>query len=268
MGEAHAALVEDVEDRVPPVGEVAGSPRRHRPRPTGGNIATYFQIAEPVKPDDGVDAEPLRRPRRHLHLLGRALPHALGVAVAPDPVGQDRPVPLVDRVVADGLALEVVGDRPDLEAVLLQQVELALDVRVVLRGPPHVEVVAPAGDLEAVVPPLGRRARHISLERQVGPLAGEQGDGSGHGVPFSVSSPAAAVEWASRPASRSRTSTAARRARAGGPGSEQSRTGPSAGSSGSRPWVPETGCRVQRHDAHRVAQADLLAGQGGGRPAP
>ena len=92
--------------------------------------------------------------------------------------GQDAAVPLVDRVVADGLALEVVGDRVDLEVVLLEQVELALDVAVVVPAP-GVEVVAPAGDLEAVVAPPGGELGHL-LERQVGPLAGEQGDRSGH----------------------------------------------------------------------------------------
>ena len=85
----------------------------------------------------------------------------------------------VDRVVADGLALEVVGDREDLQAVLLQQVQLALDVGVVLGALPRVEVVAPAGDLEPVVAPLGGELGHL-LEGQVGPLAGEQRDRSRH----------------------------------------------------------------------------------------
>ena len=47
MREPDADLVEDVQDRVPPVGEVlvAGVDRL-----AGGNIAMYFQIDEPVNP--------------------------------------------------------------------------------------------------------------------------------------------------------------------------------------------------------------------------
>ena len=57
---------------------------------TGGNIATYFQIDEPVKPTT-VSTPSLRGgPGGVLHLLGGPLPDALGVAVAPDPVRQDR----------------------------------------------------------------------------------------------------------------------------------------------------------------------------------
>ena len=94
-------------------------------------------------------------------------------------------MPLVDRVVADRLALEVVGDREHLEVVLLEQVELGLDVAVVLGRLPGVEVVAPAGDLEAVVAPAGGELATL-LERQVGPLAGEQRDRSCHRRSFSL----------------------------------------------------------------------------------
>src|SRR5690606_14011278 len=60
----------------------------------------------------------------------------------------------------------------------LQELEPAGDVLVVVPAP-RVEVVAPAGQLEAVVPPPGREAGHL-FQRQVGPLAGEQGDRSCH----------------------------------------------------------------------------------------
>src|SRR5699024_3599566 len=46
-------------------------------------------------------------------------------------------------------------------------------------GAPRVEVVAPAGDLEAVVAPLAGEPGHL-LERQIGPLSGEQRDRSCH----------------------------------------------------------------------------------------
>ncbi len=87
-------------------------------------------------------------------------------------------MPLVDRVVADRLPLEVVRDRPDLEPEGVEQVELALYVGFVVPAV-GVEVVAPAGDLETVVAPAGGELRHF-LEREVGPLAGEQGDRASH----------------------------------------------------------------------------------------
>ena len=40
-------------------------------------------------------------------------------------------------------------------------------------------MVTPAGDLQPVVPPSRRQSAHL-LERQIGPLAGEQGDWFGH----------------------------------------------------------------------------------------
>ena len=86
----------------------------------------------------------------------------------------------VDRVVADRLALEVVGDRPHLQPVALEDRVPAGHVVVVLGRPPHVEVIAPAGDLQPVVAPLAGEPGHLG-EGQVGPLAGEQGDGAGHG---------------------------------------------------------------------------------------
>ena len=88
-----------------------------------------------------------------LELLGGALAHALGVAVAPH-VGRDgRLVARVDRV-ADRLAEQVVADRPHVQLVAFEQfAALAAVVRVVERLI-DVEVVAPAGELEAVKAPL------------------------------------------------------------------------------------------------------------------
>ncbi len=178
VGEPHADLVEHVEDRVPAVGEVlvAGVDHLLRRRREHRDVLPDRRAGEA---DDGLHAELRGEARGVLHLLGGALTHALRVAVAPHLVGEDAAVALVDRVVADGLALEVVRDRPDLEVVLLEQGELALDVAGLVPAP-RVEVVAPAGELEAVVAPPGGELRDL-LERQVGPLAGEQGDGASHG---------------------------------------------------------------------------------------
>ena len=84
----------------------------------------------------------------------------------------------VDRV-ADGLADEVVADRPDVEAVALEQLAPLAAVRVVGERGVDVEVVAPAGELEAVEAPLAGLGGELG-ERQVGPLAGEQRDWSWH----------------------------------------------------------------------------------------
>ncbi len=178
MGELHALAVEDVEDRVPAVREVLvagvdqvlGRRREHR------DVLPDRRAGEP---DHHVDAEPAGGAGGHLHLLRGALAHALGVAVAPDPVGQDAAVALVDRVVAHRLALEVVADREHLQVVLLQHLQLRRDVGVVLDRGPRVEVVTPARELEAVVAPPRGQPAHL-LERQVGPLAGEQGDRAWH----------------------------------------------------------------------------------------
>ena len=182
VGEAHADLVEHVEDRVPAVGEVlvAGC---DRVRGDGREHRDVLPDARAREADDGLHAQLGGHPRSVLHLLGGALAHTLRVAVAPDRIGQDVAMPLVDRIVAHRLALEVVRDRPDLEPVRLEEVELALHVRVVVPAV-GVEVITPARDLEAVVAPARGELDHL-FEREVGPLAGEQGDGARHaGDPF------------------------------------------------------------------------------------
>ena len=60
---------------------------------------------------------------------------------------------LVDRVVADGLTLEVRGDRIHPQAVAIQDLPPLGDVRVVDGAAFGVEVVSGAGDLQSVVPP-------------------------------------------------------------------------------------------------------------------
>src|SRR5690606_13566448 len=136
--------------------------------------------------DDGVDAERAGGPGGVLHLLGGPPADAFGLAVAPDAGGQDALVALVDGVVADGLADQVVGDRPHAAVVLGQGLLLAFDVGVVRDGLVDLEVIAPAGDLQAVVAPFGRQPADL-LERQVRPLPGEQRDRSRHDPPQSSS---------------------------------------------------------------------------------
>ena len=89
-----------------------------------------------------IDAEPGSGLAGGDHLAGRALAHALGIAVAEDARGQDRRVAAVD-IVADGLAGEVVGNREQLEAVFIEQGALGLAVG--FGGVLDFEMVAPAG---------------------------------------------------------------------------------------------------------------------------
>ena len=108
------------------------------------------------------------------HLGARALADAFRIAVAPDVGGQDALVAFVD-VVAGGLADEVRRDRPAAEVVLLQEFPDGLDVALLVDGADDIEVVAPAGELDAFVAhgfDLGQEVGDL----EVGPLAGEEGD--------------------------------------------------------------------------------------------
>ena len=170
--EPHAALVEDVEDRVPAVGEVLVT----RLDPVGAHRREHRDVLPDRRPreaDDGLHAERAGQPRGVLHLLGGALPHALRFTVAPHARPDDRLVAEVDRVVADRLPGQVVGDRPEAEPVLVEDRAPLGDVVVVVPAP-RVEVLAGDGDLETVVAPAGRQLGDLR-QRQVGPLAGEQG---------------------------------------------------------------------------------------------
>src|SRR5215204_3060184 len=181
-GEPDALLVEDVEDRVPPLGEV--------PEALVDLFLTRRREEVELVPDGGageardrLDPEPRCGPRRVLHLLGGATADALRVPVAPDLFGEDGFVTLVYGVVADGLADEVVADRITLKIVLAKEVQAALGVVVVGERLLHLEVVAPTGELQAVVAHLlGERGQ--LFEGHVRPLAGEQGNWSCHWSSF------------------------------------------------------------------------------------
>src|SRR3954468_1721701 len=124
--EADPDLVEDVEDGIPAPDEVlvAALDHRGRTRREHGHRVPDRGAGEA---DDRVHAEGRRGPRRGLDLLGGALAHALGLAVAPHPARQDRAVPLVDREITDRLTGEVAGDRVHREPVLGQDLAPLLD---------------------------------------------------------------------------------------------------------------------------------------------
>ena len=87
-------------------------------------------------------------------------------------------MPRVDRI-GDCLADQVGADRPAPQAVALEQVAVSLDVTGVGQRPIDLEVVSPARELDAVEAPPSGAGGEVG-ERQVGPLAGEEGDRSRH----------------------------------------------------------------------------------------
>jgi len=109
--------------------------------------------------------------------FGGALAHPFGISVAVDVIGQDGLMARVN-VVADGLSDEVGGDGKALQSGLVEG--LTFGVAVSLVGFGHFEVVAPAGEFNAVVAE-GFGFLQDGGERQVGPLAGEEGDWTWHG---------------------------------------------------------------------------------------
>ena len=132
------------------------------------------------EPVDHVDAEPLRRPGRVFHVLDGPKIHAGRVAVAPDVIGQDRLMSLVD-VVANRLADQVRTDGETLQVVSLQQFPLGRTVSVVLQSLNDFKRIAPASQLDAVVTELGGFCAN-GFKGHIGPLAGEESNGSRHGM--------------------------------------------------------------------------------------
>ena len=78
-------------------------------------------------------------------------------------------------VVADRLADKMCGNGETLQAMLGEQG--ALGIAVGLIGFGDIEVIAPAGEFHAIVAE-GFDLGEEGFEGEVGPLAGEQGDGS------------------------------------------------------------------------------------------
>src|SRR5215218_1326023 len=177
--ELHALGLEHVDDRPPALGEllVAGLDDREVVRRERVQEVPDRRAGEA---GDDLDAELRRRARGVLHPLRGALPDALRIAVAPDLRVDEALVAAVDRV-GDRLADEVVADRPDAQPVVLEQLALPGRVGRVAHRRGDVEVSAPARQLEPVEAP-GAALRGEVGERQIGPLAGEQRDGTAHGL--------------------------------------------------------------------------------------
>lgn len=86
---------------------------------------------------------------------------------------------LVDGVVADGLADEMVGDRPALQPVLVEELVAAVQIPGVGERLVDLEVVSPAGEFQTVVTEVTGVPAHL-LQGQIGPLAGEQRERAWH----------------------------------------------------------------------------------------
>ena len=87
-------------------------------------------------------------------------------------------MPLIDQI-AHGLPDEVGADGVATQPVILQHLPVLLAVVVFGVRAVDLEVVAPHGELHAVVAEFLRLLRE-RLDREVGPLAGEEADGTCH----------------------------------------------------------------------------------------
>ena len=175
--EPHAAFAEHVENRIPTIGELLVAFVDHRI----GHRRERIQVRPDARAGETVhhaDAQLLRSAGRVLHVLGRAAIDAGRIAVAPHMRRQDRLVPLVDPI-AHRLAHQVRADRVALQIVAIQQVALGTAVVRIGHRLVHFEVIAPARELDALVTEVAGLAAHI-FQRQIGPLASEQRDGTGH----------------------------------------------------------------------------------------
>ena len=99
---------------------------------------------------------------------------------------------LVDPV-AHRLADEMGAYRPHVQVVALEDLLPRAAVRVVRERLVDLEVVAPARELEPVETPAAGLRGEI-LDRQVGPLAGEQRDGTGHRLSYVVRAASASLD--------------------------------------------------------------------------
>ena len=121
-------------------------------------------MLEPVKPLTTPTPSFCAARAVFLHFFGGPGVDAGRIAVAPDVRRQDGLVPRVD-LVQHGLADQVGADGVQLQVVALQQVASAGAIAVVGQRLVDLEMVAPAGQLEAVVAELAGFAARSSSGR-------------------------------------------------------------------------------------------------------
>src|SRR5205823_1893642 len=133
QGELDALLVENVYDGVPAVGEVLVAVFDHGGRDgrKAGQGVPDLGAGEAI---DYLDPKLSRGAGGVFNLLGGALAHTLGVAIAPDVAGQNALVALVDDGITHGLAHHVVADGVAAEPVPVENVPARAHVGVVAEG--------------------------------------------------------------------------------------------------------------------------------------
>ena len=178
--EADADLVKDIQNGVPAIGEltITGVNELRRGRRKVIKHGPDGAAGEAV---DDVHAKGLCCPRCILHFLRGALVDALRIAIAPHVGRHDVLVARVNAV-TDRLANEVVGDGETLQAVFGQDVMPRLQIAILTKRATNFEVIAPAGQFEAVIAPVGGLLRQ-GVQRQIGPLPGKKRYWSCHGIP-------------------------------------------------------------------------------------
>ena len=129
-GKLDAAFLEDVEDRVPAVGEELEALVDHRVRHRRKRVQQVPDRRAGETVDD-LDAQSLGGPGGVFHLLDRPLGLLLGVA----PDGGGHPVVGAGVVVVEHeLAGQVVGDGPALEPVLAEKLMTPLAIVGLVSG--------------------------------------------------------------------------------------------------------------------------------------
>lgn len=168
--ELDAAFLEDVENRVPAVGEQLVTGVVHFPW-RGGEIVEQMPDAGTGEAVDHADAELLSGAGGVLHFFDGAFVDAGGIAVTPDVFGENGFVALVD-VIEDGLTDEVIGNREELQVVFFQEFPFAVAVGVVGQCFVDFEMISPAGQFQAVIAEVLCFFAHL-FQGEVGPLSGE-----------------------------------------------------------------------------------------------
>ena len=180
--EVHVHFLEHVEDRQRALRKIieallqvflAGGREGVKRMPDGGPGKAVHDRGEHLLVRAGIE-EPARRAGRVLDFLGGAATHALGIAVTPDVVRQDRLVPVVDQV-ADRLPDQVRRDGVAGQSALLQELPFLGDIAVILERFLDIKMIPPAGEFHPVVAHIGHQ-REQFFQWQVGPLAGEECD--------------------------------------------------------------------------------------------
>ena len=172
--EFHAVIFEDIEDRIPHFGDVietvlngfGGHGRetvKHVPDRGAGESGDDLHL----EIGGGFGGE--------FHLFDR--PFAFGFGLAGEFFRAEHIGTLVVVRIADQLSGEMVADGEELEVAAGEFVEDGFAVFFILGGSGHVEVVAGAGEFDAVIAP-GSGFFHESIQRHIRPLSGKKGDRS------------------------------------------------------------------------------------------